>query len=148
MELLENKADVAFVELGALLGIELMNGMVKKVILPLPGAVIHPEDAEKKRFPCPGRSHDAEEFTFAHLQINPAQHLVNARFVLEGLFDLAESDHDGSFICPASVVSSFVLGVFIRIAARPSDRLLSLAARGCNLPEARHQREEEESCRT
>src|SRR6266516_3299624 len=47
-----------------------------------------------------------------------------------------------------SVVSSLVLGVFIRIEARPSDRLWSPDARGCNSREARHQRTEGESCRT
>src|SRR5437773_12186709 len=48
MELLENKADVAFVEFAALLGIELMDGLVEEVILTLPGAVIHSEDTEQK----------------------------------------------------------------------------------------------------
>src|SRR5437867_8628169 len=48
MELLENKADVALVELAALLGIEPMDGLVEEIILPLPGAVIHPEDTEQK----------------------------------------------------------------------------------------------------
>src|SRR5207245_8863749 len=96
----------------------------------------------------PGRPHEADELAFHHVQINPAQHFVDARFVLEGLFDLAESDHGGSVNCQASGVSSLVLGVFIRIAARPSDRLLSLAARGCNSQEARRQRAGWELCRT
>src|SRR5436305_13863518 len=44
MELLENKADVALIEFTSLFGVEPMDGLVEEIILPLPGAVIHPED--------------------------------------------------------------------------------------------------------
>src|SRR6266508_1450666 len=93
MELLEDKADIAFVQFTSLLGIEPMDGLVEEIILPLPGAVIHPEDTEQKGFPSPGRPHDADELAFFHLQINPAQNFVDPRFVLKRLLNLAESDH-------------------------------------------------------
>src|SRR5437016_7385994 len=48
MELLENKAHVALIEFTSLFGIEPMDGLVEEIILPLPGAVIHPEDTEQK----------------------------------------------------------------------------------------------------
>src|SRR5947208_100815 len=48
MELLENKSNVALVEFAALFGVEPMDGLVEEIILPLPGAVIHPKDTEQK----------------------------------------------------------------------------------------------------
>jgi hypothetical protein len=64
MVLLEDEADVSFVQLHAVFRFQLVDCFTKKVVLPEPIAVEHSEDCQKRRFAGARRPHDGEEVAF------------------------------------------------------------------------------------
>src|SRR5664280_1169512 len=54
---LEDEADILLVQLHPLAGFHAVDLMAHKLEFPRPGAVQHPQDAEKSGFPRPGRTH-------------------------------------------------------------------------------------------
>ena len=59
---LEDEADVVFVEFVALLVVEFVNGLIEEIVFAGPGTIEHADDAEEGGLPCPGRTHEGDEF--------------------------------------------------------------------------------------
>ena len=64
MVLLENKSDVALIDLHSVSRLELVNRFAQKVVFACPGCVEHADDAQQCGLSRAGRSHDGDEFTF------------------------------------------------------------------------------------
>ena len=98
---LEDEADVVFVELVALLGVEFVNGLIEEQIFAGPGAVEHAEDAEEGGLPCPGGTHEGNELAGLDLKGDAAKDIEFLRAGLEGFFDVLQLDerlHVDSFL--------------------------------------------------
>ena len=86
---LEHEAHVALVEFGAVLLVHLVDGVVEKEIFAGPGGIVHAEDVEKRGLPCPGRSHDGDEFAFFDFYVDATQDVVLGRSLFKAFFDVS-----------------------------------------------------------
>ena len=81
--LLENEADIFFVQLDAVAIIELVDRVIEQVVFAFPRAVEHADDAHQRGLARARWSHDRDEVAFRDVQVDAAQHpgLPRARFV-------------------------------------------------------------------
>jgi hypothetical protein len=89
---LKHEADVLLVQLGAILGRELVHRLVEKVVLPRPRAVVHADDVQQRRLSGARRPHDGDELPLLHIQVDPAQHVRAARAVRIRFLDISQAD--------------------------------------------------------
>src|SRR5436190_6676026 len=85
---LKDKPNVFLIELDALPGIELVDGLPEKVELACPGAVQHSQNAEQSGFARTRRPHDSDEFPFFDFGIDPLQDKSFAWALLEVLLNV------------------------------------------------------------
>src|ERR1700691_477829 len=90
---LEHEADVLLVQLHAVLGLHLVNGMIQEVELAGPSAVQHPDDAEQRGFAAARWTHDGHKLAFLNVHLDAPQDVgpAVARFV--ELVQVRSSDH-------------------------------------------------------
>src|ERR1700722_6338689 len=90
---LEHEADILLVQLDAILGLHLVNGVVEEVKLAGPGAIQHAENAEQRGFAGAGGAHNGYKLAVLDLQLDTAQHVrpAIARFVK--LVQVRQSNH-------------------------------------------------------
>ena len=69
-----------------------MHGLIEKVILAGPCAVVHADDVEQRRLSRTRRPHDGNELPLFDIEVDPAQHVRAARAVGVGLFNIAKCD--------------------------------------------------------
>src|SRR5262245_36985543 len=93
MKLLEHEADVFFVQLSALLGLQLMNRVAIQVIFTAPGMVVEANDAEQGRFPGAAWPHDRHELAFANVECDLPQNVGGTRLGGETFFEVLETNH-------------------------------------------------------
>src|SRR5208283_5581811 len=88
-------------QLVALLHAEFVNGLLAEEVFAGPSAVEHADDAEQSRLPCPGRSHDGDEFPGLDVEIDTPQDEEFLPPSFEGflqIFQLNERLHVCSFL--------------------------------------------------
>src|SRR5215212_2429797 len=90
---LEDEADVALVQLGALLVVHLVDGLTHEVVLAAPRAVEEAEDGEQRRLPRTRRPHDGDELALAHVQVYAPQDVRPPRARLVKLFEVSQFNH-------------------------------------------------------
>ena len=88
MILLEDEADVFFVQFDAATIIELMDRIFEKVIFPFPGAIQHPDDAHQRGLARARWAHDGYEVALGNIEIDPAEHPRLPRTGLVGFFHI------------------------------------------------------------
>jgi hypothetical protein len=59
-------------ELGSLFFAQLVNGLPHEMVLTRPGAIVHPQNVEERRFTGTGWPHDRNELAFAHVKSDAA----------------------------------------------------------------------------
>ena len=89
---LENETDVVFVEFVALLVVHFVDGLIVKKIFAGPGSIEHADDGEQSGLPCPGWTHEGDEFAGVDVQGDAAEHIKFVDAGVEGFFDVAELD--------------------------------------------------------
>src|SRR5689334_8433158 len=67
--------------------------MLQQKELALPALVIHPEDAQQRRFSSTRRPHDGDKFPLFDLQSDLAQDVAEPCPRLEALLDVSQLDH-------------------------------------------------------
>src|SRR5712692_3740749 len=87
---LKHKSDVALVQLVALLDVELVHRLVEEVILAAPGAVEHPDDAQKRGFTRARGPHNGDKLARQNVQVDAPQHEELATSLVIGLFQTAQ----------------------------------------------------------
>src|SRR5205085_814945 len=90
---LEDEADVALVQLRALLVTHLVYGLLHEKIFAAPRAVEKAEHAQERRLPRTRRPHDGDELALAHFEVNAAQDVCATRARLVKLFDVSQFNH-------------------------------------------------------
>ena len=86
---LKDETDVLLVQFVAPLLVELVDGLLVKVILARPRAIEHAEDRKERGLARARRPHDRDELARLHVQIDPAQHVSFSWPLLEIFFDVA-----------------------------------------------------------
>ena len=67
-----------------------------EIVLARPGAVVHAEQMQQRRFARARRSHDGDELAFLHFRVDAAQHKRLGRTVLEILLHVPQNNHGGT----------------------------------------------------
>src|SRR5690606_15385913 len=91
--------DVSLVELRALPEVNAMHSLIAEPVLTPPVGVEQAEDAEQRRLARFGRTHDRDELAALDVEDDATQHEDATGLRVEGLFDVAESDHWGRSPC-------------------------------------------------
>src|ERR1700689_3994969 len=73
MILLENEADIFFMQLDATAIVEFVDGVLEQIVFALPGAVEHADDAHERGFSRAGWPHDGDEFAVFNIEIDAAK---------------------------------------------------------------------------
>jgi hypothetical protein len=93
MVALEHKPYVLLVDLGPVLLTELVNRVIEERVLTRPGTIVHPEQVQQSRLPCPGRAHDRDKLTFFDVNVDAPQHIRLVGTVFKVFFDIAKRNH-------------------------------------------------------
>ena len=124
---LEHEADVLLVQLHAVLGLHLVNGMIQKIELAGPRAVQHADDAEQRRFAGARGTHDSDKLAFLDVHFDAPQDVgaAVARFV--EFVQIRGSDHvilfyltNGEWMGPGYSLAAKTGGRFGTVAAATS----------------------------
>ena len=89
---LEDETDVVFVEFVALLVVEFVDGLIEEIVFAGPGGVEHADDGEERGLPCPGGTHEGDEFAGLDFEGDAAKDVELVGSGVEGFFDVAELD--------------------------------------------------------
>src|SRR5271157_4760851 len=100
------ESDILLVQLGALPRLHPVHLVVHKLELAGPGAVEHPQDAQKRRFPRARGSHDGDKLALFDFQVDAPQHVAPAKAAFIEFLDIAKCDHDASYSCRSAVAGS------------------------------------------
>jgi hypothetical protein len=73
-----------------------MNWLIRKEKLSFPTVIVHPQDTQQGRFPCPRGPHDSDEFAFRDVQIDLPKHITESGLGFETLLHIAEPNHRGA----------------------------------------------------
>ena len=71
---------------------QLVHRLIEEVVLAGPGAVVHADDVQQRRFAGARRAHDRDELAFLDVEVDAAQHVAAAGAVRVGLLDVAQPD--------------------------------------------------------
>ena len=93
MILLKNKSNILLVQLGALLEVEFMDGLLEKVVLTAPVAIQHPHNREQGGLAGAGRTHNRDKLPVLHGGADSPQDVIPSRTRRIGLFDVLQLDH-------------------------------------------------------
>ncbi len=64
----------------------------KEVVLTMPGAVVHADDVQERRFPRARRPHDGDELSLLHVQVDAAEHVGAAGAMRVRFLDVPKRD--------------------------------------------------------
>ena len=93
MILLKDEPNVLLVQLNAVPVVHLVHRVIQEVILPLPVAIQHSNDAHQRGLPRAGWTHDGDKLALVDFELDAPKHPASSRFGLIGLFDVYKSDH-------------------------------------------------------
>src|SRR5580704_12923806 len=90
---LEHEPEVFLVHLVAVLLLHRVDGVIQKMVLAGPTAIVHPDQVQQRGLARAGRTHDRHKLAFLNVHIDAAEHERLSRTVLEEFFYVAKPDH-------------------------------------------------------
>src|ERR1043166_5186230 len=99
-----------------------MDGDLVEVVFAVPGLIMHANDVQQRRLPCPGRAHDGNELAGLDVEIDAPQHIVLCHSLSKEFFDVAKTDHWTS-VNPLSRSSCLASAISRRLAPASSSTI-------------------------